>query len=271
MTIRYALGLEYDGGPYYGWQTQRQTPTVQSCVEQALAKVADQAVTVVCAGRTDTGVHALDQVVHFDSPVERSPRSWVLGCNSNMPDSITALWARPVNDDFHARFSAITRTYQYRIYNRWVRPALLRKLTAWIRKPLNENQMDAAAQCLLGEHDFSAFRASGCQANHPVREITAIQVARDSEQVIIDITANSFLYHMVRNIAGALIEVGKGELPVGAIQNILDSKNRSKAPMTAPAAGLYLLAVRYPAEYGVPATGEHLFPVGASEHKERAR
>ena len=258
--MRYALALEYDGGPYFGWQTQRQTPTVQSCVEQALSKVADGPVQVVCAGRTDTGVHALRQVVHFDCQVERDPRAWVLGCNSHLPDSITVLWARPVNDDFHARFSAITRTYQYRIYNRWVRPALQRNLTAWVRHPLNEKKMDAAAQCLLGEHDFSAFRASGCQANHPVREITAVNVRRDNEIVIIDITANSYLYHMVRNVAGALIEVGKGELSPDDILNLLHGKDRARAPMTAPASGLYLVAVRYPEEFGLPAAGDVLFP-----------
>jgi tRNA pseudouridine38-40 synthase len=254
--MRYALGVEYDGSRFYGWQTQRETPTVQATLEASLSQVANHPVSVVCAGRTDTGVHARCQVVHFDSEAERSDRSWVLGINSNLPKSVAVLWIRPVSDDFHARFSALARTYQYVILNRWVRPAIENRLVSWERRPLDEALMHDAAQALLGEHDFSAFRSSGCKANHPVREVQSIRVRRVRDQVEIDVTANGFLYHMVRNIAGSLIPVGRGEQPVAWIAQLLAGRDRRLAGVTASPDGLYFRNVRYPAKFSLPGNDE---------------
>ncbi len=251
--MRYALGIEYDGSGFYGWQTQRQTPTIQQCLEDALGKVADQPVSVVCSGRTDTGVHAVCQVAHFESGAERSERSWILGVNSNLPDAISVLWAKQVDDDFHARFSAFARSYRYRILNRWIRPALEAGRVCWHRKPLDAQRMHRAAQALLGEHDFSAFRSAGCRANHPVREIHGISVCREADLVCLEVTANGFLYHMVRNIAGSLLQIGAGEQPVSWMSELLDGRDRRQAGVTAAPGGLYFLGARYPEEYGIPA------------------
>lgn len=259
--MRYAIGLEYDGSKFLGWQIQRQEPTVQGVVEQALARVADHDVRVTCCGRTDTGVHALCQVAHFDTESERSERSWILGLNSHLPDGCSVLWIRPVQDGFHARFSAFARSYRYRVLNRWIRPALEAHRASWCRQPLDERRMDEAAQALLGEHDFSAFRAAACQARHAVREIQAIGVHRDGDTVILDVTANGFLYHMVRNIAGALLRVGSGEHPVSRVAEVLEGRDRSKAAPTAQPEGLYFIGARYPAEYELPETAP-AFPRG---------
>ena len=250
--MRYALGVEYDGSEFFGWQTQRETPTVQESLEQALGRVANHPVRVVCAGRTDTGVHARCQVAHFDSEADRDPRSWILGANSNLPPSVGVRWLRPVDESFHARFSALARSYRYEILNRWVRPALDHGRASWQRRPLDHTAMHEAAQALLGEHDFSAFRSSGCKANHPVREMQRIGVSRDGDRVMIDVTANAFLYHMVRNLAGSLMDVGTGDRPVAWIAELLEGRDRRVAGVTAPPDGLYFTGVRYPASFGLP-------------------
>jgi tRNA pseudouridine38-40 synthase len=250
--MRYALGLEYDGSAFLGWQVQRQEPTVQGCLEQAVAIVANHEVRVNCCGRTDTGVHACCQVAHFDTPALRSERSWVLGINSHLPAGISVLWVREVDDEFHARFSAFARSYQYRVLNRWIRPALEANYLCWYRKSLDVECMHEAAQVLVGAHDFSAFRAAGCQASHAVREIHSIAVHRNGNRVILDITANGFLYHMVRNIAGNLLAIGSGEQQRGWLEELLDGKDRTRAAPTAPAQGLYFMGARYPENYALP-------------------
>jgi tRNA pseudouridine38-40 synthase len=250
--MRFAIGLEYDGAAYLGWQAQAQSPTVQETVETALSKVANHPVRIVCAGRTDTGVHAQGQVAHFDSDAERSGRQWLLGCNSQLPDDIAILWARPVTDDFHARFSAFARTYRYVILNRAPRPALDHGRVGWYRETLDERAMDAAARQLVGEHDFSAFRSAGCQANHPVREVQEVRVVRAGNRVHVDITANGFLYKMVRNIVGSLIAVGRGEHSPPWIAELLAGRDRTAAAPTAKPGGLYFRGVRYPATFGLP-------------------
>ncbi len=244
--MRLAAGIEYNGSGFYGWQTQRQTPTVQSCLESALSRVANHPVLVHCAGRTDSGVHAHCQVVHFDTAAERSERSWVLGSNSNLQPGISVLWVRPVEAGFHARFSATGRHYCYRILNRWVRPAIDRGRLAWIHQPLDAERMHHAAQALIGEHDFSSFRAVGCQAKSPHRKISRIEVSRHGSEVRLEVEANAFLYHMVRNIAGSLIPVGTGERPVNWPGQVLAARDRTRAGPTAPPEGLYFVAPRYP-------------------------
>lgn len=259
--MRYAIGLEYDGSGFFGWQTQRQEPTVQSCTEAALGRIADHEVHLYCSGRTDTGVHAVCQVAHFDTDAVRAPRSWILGTNSHLPRTISLLWIREVDAAFHARFSAFARTYRYRIINRWVRPALEATRGAWCHHGLEENLMQQAAAFLIGTHDFSAFRAVACQARHPVREILAIDVVRKQDEILIEITANAFLYHMVRNIAGCLMLIGQKKRPVEWMGEVLESRDRTKCGPTAPAEGLYLLGARYPEEYGLPGIGaDHFLP-----------
>jgi len=258
--VRLAAGIEYDGSGFYGWQTQRQSPTVQACLEEALGRVADHPVSVHCAGRTDTGVHAHCQVVHFDTRAERRERSWVLGANTHLHAGISVLWVRPVDGDFHARFSAARRRYRYRILNRWVRPAIDRGRVAWIRQPLDAARMHEAARALHGEHDFSSFRAVGCQAKSPVREIHHLAVTRRGSEVVIDIEANAFVYHMVRNVAGTLIPVGRGERPVVWPGEVLAAADRTAAGPTAPAGGLYFVAPTYPDHPHLPIGREIDFP-----------
>lgn len=250
--MRYALGLEYDGSRFYGFQRQRQSPTVQECLEEALSRVADEAVGVLCSGRTDTGVHAFCQVVHFDTRAERSERAWVLGCNSALPDDVSVLWVRHVPAEFHARFSARGRSYRYRILNRWVRPGLMNRYLAWVRKPLDAGRMHEAARVLVGEHDFSAFRAVGCQAKSPVKIMRSISVRREGQEVILETAASAYLYHMVRNIAGTLIRVGTGEADVEWVSEVLANGDRREAGITAPAGGLYFLKPEYPEEFNLP-------------------
>ena len=259
--MRYAIGLEYDGSEFLGWQIQRQEPTVQGCVERALTRVADHEVRVTGSGRTDTGVHAVGQVAHFDSQADRTTRQWLLGANSNLPSGVSVLWIRPVDSSFHARFSAFARTYRYLVLNRWIRPALEARRMSWCREPLDAAKMHAAARVLRGEHDFSSFRASNCQARHAVREIQEIVVQRSGDVVSLDVTANGFLYHMVRNIAGCLLKVGMGEGDVGWVRQVLDARDRSVAAPTAPAEGLYFVGARYPAEYRLP-SAPPAFPRG---------
>lgn len=244
--MRWALGLEYDGTDYMGWQRLSHGPSVQAAVEHALARVADQRVDVVCAGRTDSGVDAHCQVVHFDTDAERPARAWTLGGCSHLPRDIAVLWAQPVAADFHARFDARTRHYRYTILNRPVRPAIGARHLTWERHALDADVMHSAAQALLGEHDFSAFRAASCQAPHAWRELQSIRVTRHAEQVVVDVRANAFLHHMVRNIVGSLLPVGRGERSEAWPGKLLAGQDRALAGPTAPAAGLALVAPLYP-------------------------
>lgn len=249
---RYAMALEYDGAAYMGWQKLSHGPSVQAAVEQALSKVADHPLSVQCAGRTDSGVHARMQVIHFESTAKRSEYAWQMGCNSNLPDDISSAWCVEVNNDFHARYSAISRKYIYRIINRRYRPAIDRNRMAWVREPLDAALMNEAAVCLIGEHDFSAFRASACQAKTPNRNIQQVDVFRENACVEIHIRANAFLHHMVRNIVGSLVCIGKGEKPVNWMQALLEGKDRTLAAATAPASGLTLEDVEYPGHFVLP-------------------
>ena len=251
--MRIALGIEYDGTAYNGWQRQKTGVGVQARIEESLTKVADEAVELTCAGRTDTGVHASGQVVHFDTSSERTPRGWLLGANSSLPDDISVIWATPVNDEFHARFSALSRSYQYLILNRLERSALHRHRAWWVHQPLDAARMHRAAQSLLGKHDFSAFRAAGCQASTAVREIRSISIRRHNDWIELEVTANAFLQHMVRNIMGTLTTVGAGEEPESWVAAVLESRDRKQGGIAAPPHGLTLLGVEYPAEFGLPA------------------
>ena len=258
--MRYALGVEYDGSEFSGWQRlgvpgdprRRHEATVQAAVEEALTFVAGHPVGVVCAGRTDAGVHGACQVVHFDSDAERQPRAWVLGATTRLPPAICVLWCVPVDGDFHARFSARARRYRYRILNRPVRPALGRQYLSWERRPLDAAAMHRAAQALLGEHDFSAFRTVHCQAAHPRREIQALDVRRAGDIVEVEVQANAFLHHMVRNIVGSLLPVGRGEQPEGWLAELLAGRDRTLAGPTAPPDGLVFVGPRYPVDCHLP-------------------
>jgi tRNA pseudouridine38-40 synthase len=262
--MRYALGIEYDGAAFFGWQRQSHAASVQQSVEKALGVVANHPVTVICAGRTDSGVHARGQVVHFDTQSERSQRQWLLGSNSNLPDAVRVQWIRPVDFSFHARFGAHSRTYQYRIVNRWVRPAIGVSYLTWCRELLDEKLMHEAARVLLGKHDFSAFRSAGCSAQHATREVSDISVTRQGDMVILDITANAFLYHMVRNIVGSLIAVGQGEKTVSWFSEVFEGQDRKLAGVTAEAQGLCFMSVRYDPKYKLPER-EEPFPFAGGE------
>ena len=250
--IRIALGIEYDGTAYNGWQRQETGLGVQQLIEEALTSVANAAVTVTCAGRTDTGVHATGQVVHFDTENARSERGWQLGANSHLPDDINVTWAKRVDDEFHARFSATGRGYHYRILNREQRSALYRHRAWWVQRPLDEQRMQEAAELLVGKHDFSSFRAAGCRAATAVREITGISIRRDGHWVTASISANAFLQHMVRNIMGSLVAVGTGEESSQWLQAVLAARDRRKGGMAAPAHGLTLVSVDYPQAFEIP-------------------
>jgi len=252
IVLRIALGIEYDGTDFLGWQRLSHGSTVQGALESALGFVANHPVTVTCAGRTDAGVHARCQVVHFDSDAIRDMRAWTLGCNSRLPAAVAVRWAVPVRDEFHARYAALARRYRYRILNRAVRPALEYRYAAWERLPLDADVMQRASQALLGENDFSAFRTAACQARTPFRNVHSIAVERDAENVCISIEANAFLHHMVRNIVGSLLPVGRGEMPDSWLAELLAGRDRSKAGMTAPAAGLCFTAPVYPRAFGLP-------------------
>jgi len=244
--MRIALGIEYDGTDFFGWQLQKDHPTVQGCLEKSLSSVADHPVRVVCAGRTDTGVHALGQVVHFDTDSQRPERAWTLGVNSELPQNVNVRWARTVSGDFHARFSARARSYSYLIFNNPIRSSLLRDRAWWVRRPLNAESMGRAAAGLVGRHDFSSFRASGCQAATPVRDVSRLDVRRLDENMIrIDITANAFLHHMVRNIAGTLAAIGRGEETEDWSSEVLEARDRCESGVTAPPGGLYFVHVAY--------------------------
>lgn len=258
---KFAIGIEYDGSHFHGWQRQKQSPTVQAVLESAISRVADDPLLQLhTAGRTDAGVHALGQVAHFETFAEREERQWVLGINSNLEPECAVLWLKSVPDDFHARFSALSRSYQYVICNRWVRPVHGRFHQTWVRQPLDAERMHTAAQALLGEHDFSSFRAAGCQAKHARREIQSINVQRTGDQVVIDVTANAFLYHMVRNIAGTLIRIGSGDRTIDWLSHVLAAKDRRVAGMTAPPQGLYFVSVKYPAHFDTLPTASDAYP-----------
>jgi len=253
---RIALGIEYNGSQFNGYQLQSAgTRTVQGELEKALSTVANEPVRLTCAGRTDTGVHATGQVVLFDTAVQRELKAWMLGGNTNLPRDIAIHWVREVGEDFSARFSAVSRSYRYILFNRKIRSAVFQHNVSWSFEPLDATKMNDAAQRLLGEHDFSAFRSSQCQAKHAVREMQAISVKRKSDYVILDIQANAFLHHMVRNIMGSLMVIGRGEQPVDWLQRVLQGQDRKKAGITAQAAGLYLINVEYPPEHGLPDSG----------------
>lgn len=236
--MRIVLGIEYDGSAYNGWQRQKTGTGVQQMLERALGQIANHAVDVVCAGRTDTGVHATGQVVHFDSASDRSMRGWLLGANSNLPDDISVCWAHTASDDFHARYSATARTYRYLILNRLVRSAMFRRRAWWIYEKLDEKRMQDAGARLLGEHDFSAFRAAGCQASTARRDLQCLQVSRRGDWIGITVTANAFLQHMVRNIVGMLVAVGRGDRSPGWARELLDGRDRTAGGVAAPAHGL---------------------------------
>lgn len=257
--MRIALGIEYDGTSFAGWQTQAHARGIQPAVEAAVAHVADHAVEVTAAGRTDAGVHAAIQVVHFDTTAVRTGRSWVLGANSKLPKQVSVLWAREVPDTFHARYSATARSYRYFILNRAVRPALGAGNITWVREPLDHQRMHAAAQQLIGEHDFSSFRAAECQSRTPMRRLTAIAVRRHAQMMVIEVTANAFLHHMVRNIAGVLIAVGCGDRPTGWVGEVLAARDRKAGGITAPPNGLYLTGIDYDPALRLPSQAGEIF------------
>jgi tRNA pseudouridine38-40 synthase len=254
--MKIALGVEYDGSAFHGWQYQGDVRCVQETLEQALSSVADHPLKVHCAGRTDTGVHASGQVVHFETEAVRRERSWILGTNSNLPDDVSVVWAKTVPESFHARFSAVARRYRYLIVNRPFRSALWRNRATWIHPPLDAQRMQRAAQGLVGTHDFSSYRALACQAKHPVRTVYSLQVNRQGDLIIIEVHANAFLHHMVRNIAGVLIAIGKGEQPESWAAQVLEYRDRTLGGVTAPPQGLCLTGVDYPPQFSLPTGGQ---------------
>ncbi len=250
--MKYAIGIEYCGAAYCGWQRQPHCESVQQNLESALGFVADHPIELVCAGRTDAGVHAIEQVAHFETSAERSERAWVLGSNCRLPRDIRLKWAVPVVDDFHARFSARARSYRYIILNSPVPSAIFHDRSSWEFQTLDQTAMQDCAQILLGEHDFSSFRAAGCQAKSSSRNVHEISVIRQGDMIFLDISANAFLYHMVRNIAGSLIAVGKGDRDPGWFADVFEARDRSVAEKTAAAAGLYFLQASYEEQYKLP-------------------
>ncbi len=250
--MRIALGMEYDGGRFCGWQTQPQGCGVQDALERALSEIAGSPVSTICAGRTDAGVHALAQVVHFDTGAQRPLAAWVRGTNALLPPALAVTWSHAVDAEFHARYSAMSRAYRYVLLNRGVRPAADSGRVGWHHVPLDLKMMQAAARLLAGEHDFSAFRAADCQARTPVRTIHSLEILRQGDLVIFEIRANAFLHHMVRNIVGSLVYVGSGKYPPDWMGIVLASRERARAAPTFEAAGLYLADVEYAGRWGLP-------------------
>jgi len=250
---RVAIGVEYDGRAYRGWQQQSRADSIQATLERALSHIADERIGVICAGRTDSGVHAREQVVHFDTQAKRTSAAWVLGTNAELPNDISVSWVRHVPDHFHARYSALTRGYRYLILNRSARSALLSGRALLVHQPLDAEAMHSGAQHLIGEHDFSAFRSSECQSHSPFRYLHSVRVSRSGPWVAIDVTANSYLHHMVRNIAGLLLSIGQGRAPPERAREQLESRQRSTGAAMAAAQGLYLWQVQYPPQFGLPA------------------
>ncbi|TCS96332.1 tRNA pseudouridine38-40 synthase [Pseudofulvimonas gallinarii] len=249
---RIALAVEYDGSGFLGWQRLSHGPTVEGVLEAAVARVANEAVDIQGCGRTDAGVHAINQIVHFDTTAVRPMRGWILGCNSNLPSSVVVTWAGIVPPEFHARFWARRRRYRYIILNRAVRPALGAGYLTWERRPLDAGRMHEAAQALIGEHDFSAFRAAACQARHARRRMHEVGVRREGDRVVVEVEANAFLHHMVRNIVGALLPIGRGDRDPGWVAELLAGRTRIREVVTAPPDGLTFLGPRYPRGLGLP-------------------
>ncbi|MBR7889897.1 tRNA pseudouridine(38-40) synthase TruA [Marinomonas sp. A79] len=257
------LIVEYNGSEYKGWQAQKyDVPSVQENLEKALSVIADHPVKVICAGRTDSGVHASAQVVHFETHVDRHERAWTLGVNTYLPADICVVAAQYVADDFHARFSALSRRYRYVIYSAPLRPALLAGGVTWTYKNLDVEAMKQAAKKFVGKHDFSSFRAIGCQAHTPIRTILNFDVQQLGQYIVLDVRANAFLHHMIRNFAGVLMAIGAGEKPVAWAQTVLDAKDRTKGGITAPPTGLYFVDAQYPEHFNVPSRplGPHFLP-----------
>ncbi len=258
--MRYACGVEYDGYGFLGFQSQIQQPTIQDSLEAALSLVANHPIKIICCGRTDTGVSATAQVIHFDTDIQREDYQWIMGANTSLPQGISVLWIKPVADDFHARFCAIERSYQYVIFNRWIRPTINRHHVTWERLPLNADAMNEAAQYLQGEHDFNAFRSSACQSKTSVKQIYRISVKREGNLVVLDVAGSGFLHHMIRNIVGTLLPIGRGEQPLESMKYILEGKDRTKAGITARPNGLSFMTIKYPEKYKIPeqAIEDHL-------------
>lgn len=251
--MRIALGIEYNGDGFYGWQAQAtKVPTIQASLEEALSKVANEPIKLFCAGRTDADVHAIGQVVHFDTHAKRHIDAWIWGGNSYLPEGIVIRWAKMVDYHFHARFTAVSRRYRYVIFNHPIRPAILSKKVTWYYYPLDCERINEAGHYLLGEHDFSSFRSSQCNAKTPLRNVLAFKCWRDKQFVIFEIEANAFLHHMVRNIAGVLLKIGSGLKPPAWMQEVILAKSRKMAAETASPYGLYLIAVTYPSQYVFP-------------------
>jgi tRNA pseudouridine38-40 synthase len=255
VAVRIALGVEYDGSGFNGWQSQPDVPNVQDTLQAALSGIASETVSILAAGRTDTGVHALEQVVHFDTSTARPLSAWVRGTNALLPQTVAVLWAHPVPEEFHARFSAHARSYRYLLINRPVRSAVHHGKAGWFHAPLNLERMREAAQLLLGEHDFSAFRASECQAKTPIKNLLQLDIDKQGDTIIFDLTADAFLHHMVRNIVGCLVYVGKDRHPPQWIREVLASGNRTLAAPTFSPCGLYLRRIVYDAKWGLPVYG----------------
>lgn len=250
---RIALAVEYHGGSFHGFQQQEMgVPTVQASLQLALSKVANETITVACAGRTDASVHATNQMVHFDTRAVRTVKAWTAGVNANLPSGVAIKWASEISPHFHARFSARERTYRYVIFNSPFRPALMFDQLTWCKEPLDVAMMQAGANHLVGEHNFNAFRAAQCQARHPNRHVKRIDLTRHGDLIVIEITANAFLHHMVRNIAGVLMRVGKGWAQPDWVSEVLASQRRACAAETAPPYGLYLVRVAYPETFELP-------------------
>jgi tRNA pseudouridine38-40 synthase len=250
--MRIALGLEYDGSAFCGWQTQPTGCGVQDHLERALSSLAAASIETVAAGRTDTGVHATAQVVHFDSHADRDENAWVRGSNANLDPAARVLWARPVADDFHARYGARSRTYRYLLLNEPVAPSILRGKVGWYHRPLDVGRMADATAFVLGEHDFSSFRDSQCQAKSPVRHLAEARVARRGNLVVFTFRANAFLHHMVRNLVGALVYVGAGKQPVEWLATLLEARDRTRAAPTFMPDGLYLAGIEYEPRFDLP-------------------
>lgn len=253
--MRIALGLEYDGSRFCGWQTQPSACAVQDVVEAAISEIAGEAVSVTTAGRTDTGVHALGQVLHFDTDVQRPESAWVRGVNALLPPAVAVRWSREVDPEFHARFSARARRYRYLLLNRPTRPGLSAGRVGWFHAPLEIEAMRAAAAHLIGEHDFSAFRSAECQAKSPVRTLDELAIERRGDVIVFDLQANAFLHHMVRNIIGCLVYVGKGKHDPSWLAELLTQRDRKLAAPTFAPDGLYLTGVAYEAKWGIPMPG----------------
>ena len=250
--MKYAACIEYIGTAYFGWQRLSHGPSVQGEVEKALSSLANHKIELTCSGRTDSGVHGIGQIVHFESDAARDEKAWIMGTNTNLPDDIALRWIQVVDDEFHARFTARSRRYRYIILNQKTRPALLDKKVCWFRYQLDESAMQDAATRLLGENDFSSFRAAGCQAKHAMRELQEITVTREHQYIYVDIVANAFLHHMVRNIVGSLFQIGTGDRSPQWFAELLEIKDRTQAGITAPACGLYFVSVEYPEKFNLP-------------------